>query len=293
MPFIFGGAMRFISSKSILGNNHQVNLYRGCTHNCIYCDSRSDVYHVGDFENIAVKENAITIFKQELEKKRHKFMIGTGSMCDPYLPLERSLHLTRQMLEVIYDHHFGVMLLSKSDLVLRDIDIIEKINHRFGALVCMTITTYDDDLCLQIERNVIPTSLRFACLDVFAKRNIPTGIWMGPILPFINDTEENITKIVLKCVEIGIKYIIVFEFGTTKRSGSEEYFYKSLDKYFPGIKDKYMKTYASNYNCISLNANKLWQLFRQLCDENNIVYELDKIIKYFDEKNPHKQLSLF
>lgn len=285
--------MRFIEAKSIIGKFNNVNLYRGCTHGCIYCDSRSTCYNVGEFENIAVKQNAIEIFEKEISRKRKKTMINTGSMCDPYIPIESSLELTRKMLEIIKDKYFGVGILTKSDLVLRDIDIIEEINRRYGALVCMTITTYDDDLCKRIERNVIPTSKRFACLEEFSKRGIPTGIWMGPILPFINDTEENIVRIVKRCHEIGIKYIVVFDFGTTKRDGSEQYFYNSLDKYFPGLKQKYMKTYGNSYNCRSLNADKLWQVFKGLCREYGIIYDLGKINNIFNNKNNPKQLSLF
>ncbi|MGD9604979.1 MAG: radical SAM protein [Bacilli bacterium] len=279
-------------AKSILGPHNRVNLYRGCVHNCIYCDSRSDVYKVTNFENIGVKDNAMEIFEKELSKKRKRSMIVTGSMCDPYLPIERDLKLTRKMLEIISKFRFGVSLLTKSDLILRDIDLIEKINQQFGALVCMTVTTYNDDLCLQIERNVIPTSLRFACLEQFVKRGIPTGIWMGPILPFINDNEDNITRIVNRCAEIGIKYIVVFEFGTTKRSGSEQYFYKCLDNFFPGLKQKYINTYGNQYNCISPNASKLWEIFKNLCAKHNIIYDLNQIMNQFKQQKDYEQLTI-
>jgi DNA repair photolyase len=285
--------MRFITAKTIIGQRNNVNLYRGCTHNCIYCDSRSEVYGVGEFEDIAVKKDAILIFSQELAKKRKKTMIGTGSMCDPYLPLERQLKLTRQMLEIINDQYFGVMLLTKSDLILRDIDLIKSINSHYGALVCMTITTFDDVLCLQLERNVIPSSQRFACLEQFSKIGIPTCIWMGPILPFINDNEQNIINIVNRCVEIGVKYIVVFEFGTTKRLGSEQYFYNCLDMYFPGIKQKYISQFGGSYNCVSPNAKRLWKVFKELCDKNNIIYDLNQIIQIFANKNQNEQLTLF
>ncbi|NLD26814.1 MAG: radical SAM protein [Acholeplasmataceae bacterium] len=285
--------MRYIEVKSILGNNNNVNLYRGCTHGCIYCDSRSLCYQVGDFEDIAVKKDAIPIFEAEIKRKRKPGLITTGSMCDPYLPLERELQLTRQMLEIIRDHRFSVSLLTKSELILRDIDLIEDINQRARALVCMTITTYDDELCRRIERNVTVTSKRFACLELFRKRNIPIGIWLGPILPFINDSMDNMVKIVERCVEIGVRYIIVFDFGTTKRAGSQEHFYQSLDRYFPGIKEKYIRYYGNNYSCPTPNNKELWQEFKRLCEKYHILYDLGSVYQDLMKADAPEQLRLF
>lgn len=285
--------MRIIEAKSIIGKFNNVNLYRGCTHGCIYCDSRSTCYQVGDFEDIAIKKDAIKIFRQEVMSKKKKIVVNTGSMCDPYVPIEKELKLTRQMLEVIKEFHLGVNILTKSDLVLRDLDLIEEINNSNQACVCMTITTFDDNLCKKIERNVIPTSKRFQCLQQFASRGIPIGIWMGPILPFINDTVENMEQIVHKAYEIGIRYIVVFGFGTTKRAGSEEYFYQCLDRYFPGIKDKYINTYGKAYDCRSLNQEKLWKRFKELCQEYGIIYNLSEVAPDLEKNKKIKQLSLF
>lgn len=285
--------MRYINAKSILGRYNNVNLYRGCTHGCIYCDSRSTCYQVGEFENIAVKINALDLLEKELSRKKKKCMINSGSMCDPYIPLEKYLQLTKKMLEMIRDKYFGVSLLTKSNLILRDIDLIEEINKRNQALVCMTITTFDDELCKKIERNVTVTSERFACLEEFAKRGIPIGVWLGPVLPFINDNEENIINIVNKCIEIGVRYIVSFGFGTTKREGSEEYFYKCLDRYFPGIKQKYISTYGKAYECPSLNHDKLWKVFKEMCDAHNIKYDLGEINKILQQNIKTQQLSLF
>lgn len=285
--------MRYIEAKTILGKNNNVNLYRGCTHGCIYCDSRSDCYQVGDFENIGVKKDALLIFEKELLKRRKKCIISTGAMSDPYVHLEKKLELTKGFLEIIKDHYFGISVLTKSNLILRDIDLYEEINHRYRAIVWMTITTYNDILCQKIERNVCVTSERFKCLAEFAKRGIPTGIWLTPILPFINDNEENITRIVNKCAEVGVKYIMIFDFGTTKRAGSEEYFYQNLDLYFPGLKEKYQKTYRNDYICNSLNNQKLWIKFRELCDQHQIIYQMDKIKDVFQNVNNEEQLRLF
>lgn len=285
--------MRYIEVKSILGKYNNVNLYRGCTHDCIYCDSRSLCYQVGDFENIAVKKDALAIFEAEIKRKRKPGLITTGSMCDPYLPLERELLLTRGMLEIIRDHRFSVSLLTKSDLILRDIDLIEEINHRARALVFMTITTYDDELCRKIERNVTVTSKRFACLEAFQKRGIPIGIWLGPILPFINDSLENMVKIVERCVQIGARYIIVFDFGTTKRAGSQDHFYKSLDRYFPGVKEKYIRRYGDAYNCPTPNNQELWREFKRLCSEHRIIYDLNAVYQDLMKEDRPEQLQLF
>jgi DNA repair photolyase len=285
--------MREIEAKGIIGANNGVNLYRGCSHGCIYCDSRSSCYQVGDFDNIGVKKDCIEIFTRELYKKTKRCVITTGSMCDPYLHLEQELKLTRQMLEVIARRGFGVSILTKSDLVLRDIDLITKINDNYKAIVSMTITSFNDELASKIERNVTTTSKRFECLKAFSDKGVTTGIWMGPILPFINDNEENIINIVRKAGEIGVKYILVWEFGTTMREGSREYFYECLDKYFPTLKERYIKQYGLNYICNSPNQTRLWEVFEKECQKYNIIYKKDEIFAYLSHLNETEQLSLF
>ena len=274
-------------------NNGVVNLYRGCTHGCIYCDSRSLCYGVRDFENVVAKEGAVSQLGKELRKKKTKKMIRTGSMCDPYIPLEQKLNLTRGMLEEVYKQGFGICLLTKSSLVLRDLELLRKINERTMAIVEMTVTTFDDELCKIIEPNVSVTSERFETLKTLNNNGIETLVWISPILPFINDTEENIQKIVEKLGEIGTKRIIMFGFGVTLREGNREYFYKMLDKHFPGVKERYIKTFGYNYMCNSPNSEKLWEVFKKECERWGIIYDYNAHEKYYKSLTFKNQLSMF
>ncbi|MDY0208755.1 MAG: radical SAM protein [Bacilli bacterium] len=285
--------MRFQKFKSIFTNNN-CNPYRGCEHDCIYCDARSKVYHIdGEFTDIIVKENAVALARSELARKRQKAMIHTGAMCDPYTISESKTLLTRNLLEVIYEFGFGVGILTKSTLILRDLDVLQKINERYKTIVCFTITNIDDEICKKIEPRSSLTSARFAALQKFHDAHITTGVWLCPTLPFINDSEENIRSIVRKCGEVGVSYIIVFEFGTTMREGSREYFYNCLDREFPGLKEKYQKKYGLQYNCLASNSQKLWEIFKQECNNFNIKYEWEDIKKIWEVKDTFSQISLF
>jgi DNA repair photolyase len=269
--------MRKIEAKKILGTKNNMNIYRGCTHGCIYCDSRSLCYQVGDFTNVAVKVNAITLLRNELSRKRKKVLITTGAMSDPYVHLEKELQMTRQSLEVILEYGFGIGLLTKSDLVLRDLDLLVQINEKAKAIVDMTITTFDDNLCKILEPNVALTSRRFEVLEILHQHNITTGVWLGPLLPFINDTPDNLIKILDRCHEVGVSRIILFGFGVTMREGNREYFYENLDKHFPGMKNRYIKTFGKNYECGSFNNDNLWRIFKQKCEEYHITYDFNEL----------------
>ena len=227
-----------------------MNLYRGCTHGCIYCDSRSDCYEMDHkFEDIAIKENAIELLEDALRRKRRHCMIGTGSMCDPYMHCEEKMMLTRRALEVIYKYNCGVTVITKSDRILRDIDLYEQINCRSKAVVQMTLTTADESLCRILEPNVCTTYRRYEVLKEFQKRGIPTVVWLCPILPYINDTAENLNGILDYCFDAGVKGIINFGFGVTLRAGNREYFYSKLDEYFPGMKKRYIRRFGNSYEC--------------------------------------------
>ncbi|MFV0425152.1 MAG: radical SAM protein [Bacilli bacterium] len=287
--------MHYKKVKSILSTKDRMNLYRGCTHGCIYCDSRSTCYQIKhEFEDVEIKENAIELLENTLFKKRKKSMIEMGSMTDPYLPIEKTVCHTRQALETIYKHGFGVSLITKSDLILRDVDILKKINERSKCVVQITITTIDDSLCKIIEPNVAITSKRMKVLEIMQKENIPTVVWLTPILPYINDTEENITRIIDKCIEYGVKGIMCFNIGLTLREGNREYFYSQLDKNFPGLKQKYINMYGNNYIIESKNNQKLMNIFIKKCRENNIMYDTNQIFEYLHHmEEKEKQLSLF
>lgn len=287
--------MNFVEAKGILSSNNGMNIYRGCTHGCIYCDSRSKCYgFTHEFEDVEVKMNAPELLERALKSKRKKCMIGTGAMCDPYLHAEEELRLTRRCLELISQYEYGIAIQTKSTRILRDLDLLREINRKTKAVVQMTMTTYNEELCKIIEPAVSTTRERFDALLQFKKAGLPTIVWLTPILPFINDTEENIRGILDYCIEAGVKGIICFGMGVTLRDGNREYFYRALDKHFPGIKNKYIKTYGNAYNLPSPDSERLLQIFRKLCKENGIMYHTQECFQYlyeFPEK--YTQMSLF
>lgn len=287
--------MHFVEAKGILSSNNGMNIYRGCTHGCIYCDSRSKCYGFKhEFEDIEVKINAPQLLEKALKSKRKKCMIGTGAMCDPYLHIEENLKLTRKCLELIDQYEYGVAVQTKSTRVLRDMDLLKSINDKTKAVVQMTMTTYDETLCKILEPNVSTTKERFEALLQFKEAGIPTVVWLTPILPFINDTEENIRGILGYCVEAGVKGIICFGMGVTLRDGNREYFYKALDKYFPGIKNKYIRTYGNAYDIPSPNNKKLLEILKETCVKNGMMYQIKECFQYLHEfPQKYEQMSLF
>lgn len=289
--------MHYVKAKGILSSKNGMNLYRGCSHGCIYCDSRSKCYHMEhDFEDIEIKENAIELLDNALKRKRKKCMLGTGSMTDPYIPLEFEIGNVRKALSLASQYGYGFTLITKSNRILRDLDLLKKINERTKCVVQMTLTTYSEDLCKKIEPNVSTTKERFEVLKKLRDLGIPTVVWLCPILPFINDTEENISGILNYCIEADVYGVICFGMGVTLREGSREYFYNQLDRLFPNMKEKYMKIYGNQYELNSLNNNKLMKLFHEKCEQNGIVHDNQRIFEYlktFEEKQPNGQLSLF
>lgn len=286
--------MHFVEAKGILSSNNGMNIYRGCTHGCIYCDSRSKCYgFTHEFEDIEVKINAPQLLEKALKSKRKKCMIGTGAMCDPYLHIEENLKLTRKCLELIDQYEYGVAVQTKSTRVLRDMDLLKSINDKTKAVVQMTMTTYDETLCKILEPNVSTTKERFETLLQFKEAGIPTVVWLTPILPLINDTEENIRGILEYCVEAGVKGIICFGMGVTLRDGNREYFYKALDKHFPGIKNKYIRTYGNAYDIPSPNNEKLLEIFKEVCVKNGMIYQIKECFQYLHEfPQKYEQMSL-
>ena len=290
--------MHFVDAKGILTANNGfngMNIYRGCSHGCIYCDSRSRCYQfTHPFEDIEVKQNAPELLEKALSSKRKKCMIGTGAMSDPYMHCEEQLGLTRKCLEIILRHGFGVAIQTKSDRILRDIDLLDEINRNAKAVVQMTLTTYDDDLCRIVEPNVCNTKRRIEVLEEMQKRGIPTVVWLSPVLPFINDNEENIRTIMEECVRVGVKGVICFGMGLTLREGDREYYYAALDKHFPGLKRKYIERYGSAYNLPSPNERKLLKIFHEMCSESGILATPDECFRYLTEL-PEKdvQISMF
>lgn len=289
--------MHFVKAKGILSSQNGMNLYRGCSHGCIYCDSRSACYRMNhDFEDIEVKENAPELLEDALRRKRKRCMIGTGAMTDPYIPLEMSLEYTRKALLIIEKYGFGVALQTKSDRVLRDLDILKRINGKAKAVVQMTLTTADDNLCRIIEPNVCATSERLKALKILRDNGIPTVVWLCPILPYINDTRENIGALLSMCVEAQVRGVICFGMGLTLREGNREYFYRQLDRHFPGAKERYIREFGTRYEVPSQRSDELMRLFHRVCENNGIMHDNDEIFAYlrrFEEKPRFEQLSLW
>lgn len=289
--------MHFVHAKGILSAKNGMNLYRGCSHGCIYCDSRSKCYHMEhDFEDIEVKVNAIELLENALKRKRVKCMLGTGAMTDPYIPLESKIGNVRKALALADQYGFGFTLITKSDRVLRDLDLLKAINDKTKCVVQMTLTTYDEDLCRKIEPNVSTTKERFEALKKLHEADIPTVVWLCPILPFINDTEENIRGILEYCIEAKVYGVICFGMGLTLREGNREYFYNQLDRLFPHMKERYMRLYGTQYQVNSPKNNALMKVFHQICEGNGIVHDNAEIFAYlsgFEEKDGPIQLNLF
>ena len=291
--------MHYIKAKSILSAKNGMNLYRGCLHGCIYCDSRSTCYNIQhNFEDIEIKSNAIDLLEKALKNKRKKCMIGMGSMTDPYIPLENEIQNTRKALELIYKYGFGVTLITKSSLVLKDLDILKEINKKTKCVIQITLTTFNEKLCKIIEPNVSTTKERFEVLKILNQNNIPTVVWFTPILPFINDTKENLIGILNYCIQAKVYGIICFGIGLTLRDGNREYFYKNLDKYFPNLKEKYIETYENTYVLNSKNNRHLMNMFYKTCKQHNIICDNNEIFKYLNtfenkETKENQQLELF
>ena len=284
--------MRTLEAKSIIQSSGNFNLIRGCTHGCIYCDSRSECYNVGPFEDIAVKENAIALLNKELSSLRSTKMFRTGGMSDPYVHAEKSMRLMEKTLKAFKAHRQGISVLTKSDLILRDMELYQSINRLTKAIVQLTITTPHDAIAKIIEPSVALPSRRFEVLKAFSDEGITTGIWMTPLLPFITDIPDDVRLIVKKAKEAGVSFIRVFGMGTTMRDGSREYFYKKLDEHYPGLKEKYKKTFGQSYICDSPNSDELWRVFKEVCEKEDILYKHEDIDALFN-LNHTSQLSLF
>lgn len=284
-------------AKSLLSSENGMNIYRGCTHGCIYCDSRSRCYQMDfPFEDVEVKVNAPQLLERALRSKRKKCMIGTGAMTDPYMHCEEKLEHMRKCLELIDRYGFGVAVQTKSDRILRDLDLLKRINEKTKAVVQITLTTYDEELCKIIEPNVCTTKRRAEVLNIMRDNGIPTVVWLDPVLPFINDTEENLRGILSYCEKAKVHGIICFGMGLTLREGNREYFYQKLDQHFPGMKEKYKQRYGLAYEVSSPHNKELMKIFYSFCKEHGIESSVDKNFAYlhaFEDKQAGVQMSLF
>lgn len=289
--------MHFVDAKGILSSGNGMNIYRGCTHGCIYCDSRSKCYQfTHEFEDIEVKRNAPELLEKALRSKRKKCMIGTGAMCDPYMHCEEQLGLTRKCLELIDYYGFGLAIQTKSDRILRDLELLKSINRKAKCVVQMTLTTYDEELCKIIEPNVCTTKRRYEVLEILKENGIPTIVWLSPILPWINDTRENIEGILQYCIQAEVYGILCFGIGMTLREGDREYYYEALERHFPGLRRKYHNKYGYAYEITSERHSELMKLLHEQCRKHDMVCSVEELFAYmhaFPEADGYEQLSLF
>ena len=295
--------MEFVKAKTILtkvkdgsewyGVDYNMNLYRGCSHGCIYCDSRSNCYHIDNFDRVRGKENALYILEKELSKKRAKGVVGIGSMSDTYNQLEIKYEQTRGALKLISKYGFGVSIDTKSDLILRDLDLLKEINSKNNVIIKFTITTPDDKLSKIIEPNVCVSSKRLETIKILNDNGIFVGIMLNPVLPFITDKEEDIKTLVKLASEYGAKFIHTY-MGMTLRENQRDYYFNKLEEHFIGLKSKYIRTYGDKYNCLPQNYKYLYNVFVNECNKYGILYKMDDIIKAYKKKDAsNEQISLF
>lgn len=294
--------MRMIPAKTILsgysadnqwfGAHYNMNIYKGCSHGCIYCDSRSECYGVENFDEVRAKAHALLLIEEELRSKRRTGIIGTGAMSDPYNPMEEAYQLTRDALKLIHQYRYGVAIATKSSLITRDADVLKAISTHSPVLVKISVTTCDDALARKLEPHVALPSERFEAIKTLTGQGIHTGVLMMPILPFIEDTVENVEGILDKAHESGARFVYP-AFGVTLRQNQREWFYRKLDEQFPGMKQKYIEQFGSAYSCGSPHAQALWRIVEQRCRSYGMACRMKDIIKGYTEGYGSNQLSFF
>lgn len=281
-------------TTSWFGADYNMNIYKGCCHGCIYCDSRSECYHVDDFDRVRAKANALELIRNDLRSKVKTGVIATGAMSDPYNPFEKELLLTRHALELIYAYGFGVAIDTKSDLITRDIDILKEIQADSPVIAKITVTSADDALCKKIEPNAPASSKRFEAIRRLSEAGIFTGVLLMPVLPFLEDNEDNILAIVRQAHRNGARFIYP-GFGVTLRQNQRDWYYKKLSEQFPnsGLKEKYIRLYGDSYQCSSPDARTLWQILKAECDRLGLLYKMQDIVSAYQQRYVNSQLSLF
>lgn len=289
--------MHYVDAKSLLTRWNGINVYRGCTHGCVYCDSRSACYRFAHpFDDVEVKQNAPQLLEQILRGKRKECMIGFGSMSDPYQPCERELGLTRRCLELMDCYGFGATVITKSDLVLRDMDLFASIQKKSKAVVQVTLTMLDEALSRKLEPGVCDTRRRIEVLRAFQREGIPTVVWMTPLLPYLTDTRENVEGLMDACFDAGVKGIVCFGIGMTLREGNREYYYAALDRHFPGLSARYRQEFGNKYEVVSAHSDELMALFHRRCEAHGVLHTPEDCFRYtseLPEKNTQISIAEF
>ena len=293
--------MEWVESKTILqrvkggdswfGVDYNMNLYRGCCHGCIYCDSRSNCYQIENFDSVRIKKNALEILKQELRSRRRSGVVGMGSMSDSYNPFEARYELTRQAIRLLEEHGFGMSLETKSDLIVRDLDRLVSLKEKNPVIIKFSITAAEDELSRKLERKVCPSSARFAAMKALSDAGIFTGVLLMPVLPFLTDTVDNVRRIVELARDSGARFIYAM-FGVTMRGGQREHLYDWLDNYFPGLSDGYRDAFGDQYYCPSPNAGLLYEVLAEECEKKGLLYRMEDIIKAYKEPYTFEQITL-
>lgn len=295
--------MEYISARHLLhrskstewfGTDHTMNLYRGCCHGCLYCDSRSACYQNPDFDRVKAKADALAILRDDLARKVRPAFISMGAMSDPYNPFERELQLTRHALELIDAYQCGVVAATKSDLITRDIDLYRLIQEHSPVICKLTVTTTDDALAAKVEPCAPAPSRRLDALEELSKAGIFSGVLLMPVLPYVEDTPESVLSVVDSAARAGAKFVYA-AFGVTMRDGQRDFFLDGLDRAFPGeeIGERYRKKYGSRYYCSSPRARELWELFSARCRELGLLYEMKHIISAATRNYEDRQLTFF
>lgn len=295
--------MEYIPAKTIVtrtksaewfGTDYNMNIYRGCCHGCIYCDSRSDCYGIENFDTVRAKENALQIIRDDLRRKVKKGVIGTGAMSDPYNPFEKELELTRHALELVDAFEFGIAIATKSDLITRDIDILRQIKEHSPVICKVTVTTTDEALASKVEPGAPTPKKRLEAVAELKKEGIFSGILLMPVLPFLEDSVENVMGVVEAAHSAGADFIYP-AFGMTLRANQKIWYFDKLQEHFKeeNYPEKYRKAFANNYQCTSKNARKLWEVFAQQCEKYHILYRMEDIIHAYKGHYGEGQLNLF
>lgn len=282
----------YMADNAWFGNNYTMNIYKGCCHGCIYCDSRSECYRIENFDEVRAKADALGIIRRELAAKRRTGVVGTGAMSDPYNPWEKEHCLTRGALELLHVYRFGVSVATKSNLVARDIDVLKLIKSHSPVLIKITVTIADDLLCRKVEPHAPAASQRFAAIRQLADNGVFAGILLMPVLPFLADSKDNVRDIIRLAYKNGAKFIYP-EFGVTLRQNQRQWYFEKLDTSFPGIKEKYIDQFGNAYMCPSPKAKSLWQLLQKECDKLGILYRMPDIITAYKQGYGDRQISLF
>ena len=295
--------MEYIPAKQILsrnrstawfGTDYTMNLYRGCCHGCIYCDSRSACYGIEDFGRVRAKENALALLRDELRRKVRPGIVGMGSMSDPYNPFEGELQLTRHALELIDAYDCGVAAATKSDLILRDADLYQSIQAHSPVICKVTVTTADEELASKVEPRAPSPSRRLRAVEGLARAGIFCGVLLMPVLPFLEDRPEQVLEVVDRAADAGARFVYP-GFGVTMRQGQREHFLRQLDLAFPdqNLSRRYLARYGNRYQCPSPRARQLWEVFTRRCQDRGLLYQMPRIISAATQNYGDRQLSFF